>query len=85
MKHLFGILLFNFLTTICLGQKNIEVVYNQDYSVKLNGVSVNNETTYKEIVEILGEPEIYKEYTTGKINYRYPALGLVFHTVNENY
>ncbi|WP_308993725.1 hypothetical protein QLS71_015175 [Mariniflexile litorale] len=82
MRKLFGILLFSLSTIICFGQESIEVVYNQDYSVKLNGVSVNNETTYQEIVEALGEPEIYKEHPTGKINYRYPDLGLVFHTVN---
>ncbi|MFZ6053048.1 DUF7738 domain-containing protein [Halocola ammonii] len=82
MRQLFGILLFSLITIICFGQENIKIFYSEDYSVELNGVSVNNETTYQEIVEMLGQPEIYKEYSTGKINYRYPELGLVFHTVN---
>lgn len=82
MKQLFGILLFGLLTVVCAGQEKIEVAYNQDFSVKLNGVSIDNETTYQQIVEAIGEPEIYKEYPTGKINYRYSDLGFVFHTVN---
>jgi hypothetical protein len=82
MRKILGIALFSLSTIICIGQESTEVVYNQDYSVTLNGIIINNETTYEAIVEALGEPETYKAYSTGKINYRYPDLGIVFHTVN---
>lgn len=84
MKHLLGTLVLYLATIMVFGQKDIEIVYNQDFTATLNGTSINNETTYQEIVDMLGEPEVYKEYPTGKINYRYTDLGLVIHTVNDN-
>nr|WP_298996635.1 hypothetical protein [uncultured Allomuricauda sp.] len=84
MKPVCTVLFFSLLSVICFGQETIEVVYTQDYTVTLNGTPIDNSTTYQSIVEMLGEPEVYKEYPTGKINYRYTDLGLVFHTVNGN-
>ncbi|PRX56657.1 hypothetical protein [Flagellimonas meridianipacifica] len=84
MKLVFTALLFCLSSIICFGQETIEVVYNQDYSVTLNGISIDHSTTYQNLVEILGEPEVYKVYPTGKVNYRYTDLGLVFHTVDGN-
>ncbi|MEM9364221.1 MAG: hypothetical protein AAGA43_16385 [Bacteroidota bacterium] len=84
MKLVFIALFFSLSSVICFGQETIEVVYTEDYTVTLNGTPIDNSTTYQSIVEMLGEPEIYKEYPTGKTNYRYSDLGLVFHTVDGN-
>ncbi|WP_422857966.1 hypothetical protein ACOKFD_10950 [Flagellimonas sp. S174] len=84
MKLVCTVLFFSLSSIICFGQETIEVTYNQDYTVTLNGTPIDNSTTYQSIVEMLGEPEVYKEYPTGKVNYRYTDLGLVFHTVNGN-
>lgn len=84
MKLVCTALLFSLLSVICFGQETIEVVYTEDYTVTLNGTPIDNSTTYQSIEELLGEPEVYKEYPTGKTNYRYTDLGLVFHTVDGN-
>lgn len=80
MKH-FSTLLILLLPTALMAQ-NVEIVYNQDYTATLNGTSVDNMTSYEEIVSLLGEPEIYKEYPSGKTNFHYKELGVVVHTVN---
>lgn len=80
MKHIIALLFISISTTL-LAQDNVKLVYNQDFSVTLNGTSIDNSTTYEEIVSLLGEPEIYKEYATGKTNYHYKEQGMVVHTV----
>ena len=82
MRNFLVLLLLCFSANLCLGQKDITVIYNHDYSVTINGISIDKSTTYQEMVELLGEPEVYKEYRTGKTNYHYKELGLVIHTVD---
>ncbi|WP_298237505.1 hypothetical protein [uncultured Algibacter sp.] len=84
MKKIITILILCISTSICFGQIEVTIEYNSDNSVLLNGIPINNTTMYSEIVKILGEPVIYKEYPTGKTNYHYEELGLILHTVNGN-
>ena len=64
-------------------EKQVEITYNKKKEVLLNGKKINKKTTLETIKENLGTPVIYKEHTSGKINYHYPDLGISVHIVNN--
>lgn len=84
MKHFITLLILFATTCVTFAQSKISIEYKSDFTVTLNGQSVDNTTTYNDIVKLLGEPSIYREYPSGKTNYHYKDLGLVIHTVNGN-
>jgi hypothetical protein len=71
-----------FTSAFSFGQTPVTIEYKSGDSVLVNGNLVSHTTTYAEIVRILGEPVIYKEYTTGKTVYHYVESGIILHTVN---
>jgi len=68
---------------IGFSQTPVEIKYTDKNDVFLNDLKLSKKTNFKTITGILGEPEVYKEYPTGKINYHYPDQGIVFHTVED--
>ena len=70
------------LLTFGFSQNEIEISYTQEKTVLLNGQKIDNQTDFETIKSILGEPVIYKEFPSGKVNYHYPELGLAVHSIN---
>jgi len=78
---IFTFILVCFSTTFGFGQAKFVIEYMSGDAVSLNGQSISNETSFEEVVKIIGEePELYKAYQTGKSNYHYKDLGVVVHT-----
>ncbi|UII26708.1 hypothetical protein LVD15_26005 [Fulvivirga maritima] len=84
MKLIFTTLFFALLTLMSYGQETITVEYTADYTLLINGQQIDNTTTYDDIVKLLGEPELYKAYPTGKSRYHYKELGIALSTVEGN-
>ena len=81
-KTLFIVICIIFANSI-LAQNNIDIEFTENKEVFLNNKKLSNTTTIEDIKELIGEPIIYKEYVTGKVNYHYKDLGLSIHTVND--
>ncbi|MBL3658710.1 DUF7738 domain-containing protein [Fulvivirga sediminis] len=84
MKLTITTLFFALLALKSYGQETITVEYTADYRALINGQQIDNTTTYDDIVKLLGEPELYKAYPTGKRKYHYKELGIVLSTVEGN-
>lgn len=82
MKNVLLLFAFSLLSSLSFTQSTIELNYTSDKKVYLNDTKLTKSTTIDDLKEILGEPIIYKEYPTGKINYHYKEHGITVHTVN---
>ena len=69
-------------SSLLLAQNEVNIEFVNETNVTLNGLSVDKNTTFEDIKAILGEPEIFKEYKTGKITYHYADNGIALQTVN---
>lgn len=84
-KNLFIIaftLISSLLVAQIVAQNDVKIEFINETNVTLNDLKIDKNTTFEEIKEILGEPEIYKEYLTGKIIYHYVDNGITLQTVN---
>ncbi|MFK7781464.1 hypothetical protein [Psychroserpens sp.] len=84
MKKSIVLLITIFSINIGLAQKDVEIIYSHEKEVFLNEQKLDKDTNLETIKSILGEPVIYKEHVTGKVNYHYPDLGISIHFVNNN-
>lgn len=81
MKKLFLLLLLvTFSSTVFAQTTSIE--FTKDKTLVLNEVTLTKATTMDDINSLLGTPEVYKEYLSGKTNYHYKDLGISVHTVD---
>ena len=69
-----------FVTLIQAQEVNLEFL--NETNVLLNGVKLDPTTTLDDIINVLGEPVVYKAYPTGKTNYHYESLGISVHAVD---
>lgn len=83
MKKIAALVVLCLASCMLYAQATTTISYTAENTVLLNEVELSNATTLSEIKEILGEPEVYKEYPTGKVNYHYNDLGIAVHTVND--
>jgi len=74
------VLLFS---SVIFSQETITIDFNENAELKLNDVIINNETSFKTIIELLGEPVLVKEFKTGKKNYIFPKTGLAVQTYKD--
>lgn len=94
MKKSLLLLLTVFMINLCYAQDDIDIKFNQDKEVLLNGTVIGNTTDFETIKSMLGTPIISKEFPSGKAVYHYEDLGimvqiyqdkLVFFGVNFNW
>ncbi|WP_124980488.1 DUF7738 domain-containing protein [Nonlabens xiamenensis] len=71
-----------FISSLLVAQNDVNIEFINETNVILNDLKIDKNTSFEEIKEILGEPEIYKEYPTGKINYHYADNGITLQTVD---
>lgn len=83
MKNILFILLAFASVNLAVAQKNIEIEFTKDKEVIVNNTKLSKESSFQDIKELLGEPTIYKNFRSGKINYHYENLGIAFHTINN--
>lgn len=78
------IILFVFIlvSNLLIAQNDVKIEFIDETNVTLNDLKIDKNTTFEEIKAILGEPKIYKEYLTGKVNYHYADNGITLQTVN---
>ena len=69
-------------SSLLVAQNDVKIEFVNETNVTLNNLKIDKSTTFEEIQEILGEPKIYKEYVTGKVNYHYADNGITLQTVN---
>ena len=72
-----------FSLNFSFAQEKTKINFNEKKEVIINGEKIDKKTDLSKIKSILGEPEVYKEYPTGKINYHYPKLGISVHLVKD--
>ncbi len=82
MKNKLFLIITLFAVTLTFAQNTSEIGFNEKKEVLLNGQIVDTTTDLETIKSLLGEPTLYKEYPTGKVNYQYPELGIAIHLVN---
>ncbi|MFI1743203.1 DUF7738 domain-containing protein [Thalassobellus sediminis] len=73
---------FILISSLIIAQNDVKIEFISETNVTLNDLRINKDTTLEEIKNILGEPEIYKEYLTGKVNYHYADNGITLQTVD---
>ncbi|MGB1031329.1 MAG: hypothetical protein ACPGWM_01880 [Flavobacteriales bacterium] len=79
-----SILILMICLTSLFGIGQIEIDYKSGKEVQLNGTTINNTTSFDDVVKMCGEePTLYKEYSSGKVVYHFENLGLVIHTLNN--
>ena len=83
MKKPLLILIVIFLSNFIYSQTKVDIEFVDETNVLLNKIKIDKTTSFSIIKKILGEPIIYKEYPSGKINYHYKELGLSVHTVDD--
>ena len=83
MKKILLLSAYLFVCNLVYSQTKVNIEFVTETKVLLNGTEVNKSTTISTIKNILGEPEIYKEYTSGKTNYHYNDIGVSIHTLND--
>lgn len=83
MKKIVFILICFCFSTIVFSQNEVTIELTKQKKVLLNSTEINNNTTFAEVKKMLGEPEIYKEYLSGKVNYHYKENGISVHTIND--
>ncbi len=84
MKNILLIATCFFTINTIYAQTEIKIEFINETKVILNEIEINKSTTFDIIKKILGEPVIYKEYITGKINYHYNQFGISIHTFEGN-
>lgn len=82
MKYSLLILAICSTFSLCSAQTETKIEYHADNTVRLNGNTIHAGTSYDELVGMLGEPIIYKEYPTGKTTYHFKDRGVALSTVN---
>lgn len=79
-----SILILMICLTSLLGIGQVAIDYKSGNEVQLNGTTINNTTSYDDVVKMCGEePTLHKEYSSGKKVYHFEKLGLVIHTLNN--
>ncbi len=71
MKKILLITFCLFAYSISYSQTKVNIEFINETKVLLNEIEINRSTSFSDIKELLGEPVVYKEYPTGKINYHY--------------
>ena len=83
MKKIVFVLIYFCFSSILFSQNEVTIELTKEKKVFLNSTEINNNTTFSEVKKMLGEPEIYKEYLSGKVNYHYKESGISVHTVDD--
>lgn len=83
MKKILLLLLLSTFSATLFGQTTTSIEFTKDKELLLNGVVLSANSTMDDIQKILGDPEIYKEYVTGKTNYHYKELGISVHAMDN--
>ena len=82
MKNIISTLTLCLLTNMVFAQ-TIDVKFSQDKEVYLNDLKLEKSVSLENIKAQLGEPVVFKEYTTGKTVYHFADLGIAVHFVND--
>ncbi|CAL2092907.1 conserved protein of unknown function [Tenacibaculum sp. 190524A05c] len=69
-------------SSVLIAQSDVKIEFKSETNVTLNNLKIDKNTTFDEIKKILGEPKVYKEYASGKVNYHYAENGITLQTMN---
>lgn len=82
MKNIILVIAFAF-SLAAFSQETTTIVLNETSQLQINGTTVNRETSFNQIKNLLGEPTLVKDYKNGKIKYQYPEQGLTLDIYND--
>lgn len=77
IKQILLAFFFGIAATFCTAQTSSEIKYADSSSLFINGLLLNNATTFKKITEKLGEPDKKVDYPNSQSSYFYEDKGLL--------